>query len=143
MKESNSNKHSFNPKSVGFYPVSLLITLLILLLSFFQTVLPPYFLIIGLLILLLFPGYLLSLIILRRDSGLSIERLGLSIGLSITTVPLLVLYLNIIGITISSSTVLLTATFICGFSILFIYYREKIGKKHLSQSSRQSDTSRV
>ncbi|MDP3941661.1 MAG: DUF1616 domain-containing protein [bacterium] len=70
--------------------------------------------------ILFLPGFVVSQIFFRRKKIEILERFALSFALSITLVPLLVFYTNLLGIRISRVSVMLNVLEILLISILIL-----------------------
>lgn len=84
----------------------------------------------GSIYILFLPGFLLTYIFFpnklnNNDKIDIIERIALSFALSIATVPLLVFYLNLIGMKITTLSTFLTVLGLIGIEAIVIYIRRK------------------
>jgi len=70
------------------------------------------------------PGFLISLVFFPMKKIDLIERLALSFALSIAIIPLMVFYTNLIGIPITSLTVLLQTTAIILLTGIVLIFRK-------------------
>jgi uncharacterized membrane protein len=75
------------------------------------------------------PGLVLTLAFFKGKEIDILERIALSFALSIAVVPLLVFYLNLIGMKINTLNVVLVIAFIILINLAIIYWREKKTKK--------------
>lgn len=74
------------------------------------------------------PGFFLSFVFFKHGAINLIERFALAFGLSIAIVPLVAFYGNLLGIPITSPTVMLEATvviFITGIILTKTHTRKK------------------
>ena len=71
---------------------------------------------------LFIPGFIISFIFFKKID--SLERIALSFALSIAVVPLVVFYLNLIGLKISTLNVFLTIAAIIIISIIILKIRK-------------------
>ena len=113
----------------GLLPLNIVVVLLIVI----SILVPISYLriIIGLLYVLFFPGYVLTLTLFPRNEGISgIERVALSFGLSIAAVPVIGLILSATpwGITVES-ILYSTAAFIFVVSIIALVRRKRLPEK--------------
>jgi uncharacterized membrane protein len=113
----------------GLLPLNIVVVLLIVI----SILVPISYLriIIGLLYVLFFPGYVLTLTLFPRNGGISgIERVALSFGLSIAAVPVIGLILSATpwGITVES-ILYSTAAFIFVVSIIALVRRKRLQEK--------------
>lgn len=74
---------------------------------------------------LFLPGLVLTLVFFKEEEIDVIERVALSFALSIAVIPLLVFYLNLIGMKISTPNVFLVVAFIIGGSVGVILWKRK------------------
>lgn len=121
------------------FGITIVITLVLLLISinlFFlasMTFLQSLRVVFGSVYLLFLPGFLVSFIFFpqtrkfeKGGEGIDwLERLALSIALSIAIVPLAVYYLHLIGMRISALSTFFTVLGICIISAGFIYWRNR------------------
>lgn len=113
----------------GLLPLNIVVVILIII-----SILVPFNylrIIIGLLYVLFFPGYVLTLNIFPRNEGISgMERVALSFGMSIAVVPVIGLILSATpwGITVES-TMYATAVFIFVVSIVALVRRRRLPEK--------------
>jgi hypothetical protein len=77
---------------------------------------------------LFLPGFILSYNFFDKKEIDALERIALSFGLSIAVVPLLVFYLNLIGMKINTLNVSLTIAVICAISGLILWKKEDLKK---------------
>lgn len=84
----------------------------------------------GSIYVLYIPGFCLSYIFLKKGSVDVIERTAVSFALSISVVPLLVFYLNLVGIKISTLSIIFEVLGIIVFSIAYLYYVNIYRKKY-------------
>ncbi len=82
----------------------------------------------GAVFVLLTPGFLISHLLLGEKEIDGLERLALSFALSITVIPLIVFYLNMIGMKISTVSVSLTILAICILTAIAILLKNRIRK---------------
>ena len=75
---------------------------------------------------LFLPGLALSFVFFKKREIDIIERIALSFALSIAVVPLLVFYLNLIGMKINALNVFLVVSLIIGVSV-GIMWKKKMG----------------
>lgn len=105
-------------------------------LSIFMPFLQALRIVFGSVYVLFLPGFILTYIFFPKTKELSfkhkeegridwIERIALSFALSIAIVPLVVFYLNKIGIKINFLNSFLTISFIIIISIIILIYRNK------------------
>lgn len=85
---------------------------------------------IGSVFVLYLPGHFLSYIFLKKGSIDIIERIGISFALSISIVPLVVFYLNLLGVKINVLSVFLEVSGIIVFSKIYIYIINNYKKKN-------------
>jgi uncharacterized membrane protein len=78
---------------------------------------------------LFLPGVVLTFAFFKGKEIDILERIALSFALSIAVVPLLVFYLNLIGMKINTLNVVLVIAFIILINLAIIYWREKKTKK--------------
>jgi len=81
----------------------------------------------GSLYILFLPGLALSFAFFKKDEIDIIERIALSFALSIAVVPLVVFYLNLIGMKITALNVSLVVAAIIGLGIGLFYWKRKKG----------------
>lgn len=70
------------------------------------------------------PGFVLSFAFFTKKAIDWIERMALSVALSIATVPLVVFYSNLIGVSITQVTVFLEVLWIMAIGFFVIVVRE-------------------
>lgn len=78
---------------------------------------------------LFLPGLVLSFVFFKKREIDIIERIALSFALSIAAIPLLVFYLNLIGMKITTLNVILVVGFIIIGSIGVVLWRRKREEK--------------
>lgn len=74
--------------------------------------------------ILFLPGYLISYIFFKRKEVDHLERIALGFALSIAIVPLLIFYLNLIGLKINLINSALTVLIIIIISIIILVYKK-------------------
>lgn len=84
----------------------------------------------GSIYVLYLPGYFLSYVFMKKGAIDIIERIGISFALSISIVPLLAFYLNLLGIKISPLAVVFEVLGIIVFSSIYLYYVNIYRKKY-------------
>ncbi len=77
----------------------------------------------GSLFVLFLPGFFLSFIFMKGSTVDLLERLAISFALSISVVPLIVFYINILGVPINFLSVSLEICGIVIFAIIYLYVR--------------------
>ena len=75
------------------------------------------------------PGFLLSLCVFRKRDIEWLERIGISIGLSMGIVPLFIFTSSIIGIRISEINAFLETTVLNAAFMIWLLYLYKKGRK--------------
>lgn len=88
-----------------------------------------FFIILSAIFVLFFPGFSLSLLFFDFDKIDFIERIALSFALSISVVPLVTFYANLLGFKISPGLVILEVLIICISSLLFYLIRYFLKKR--------------
>jgi uncharacterized membrane protein len=83
--------------------------------------------------LLFLPGYFVSFLFFARGTIDVIERVALSFALSVAIVPLLVFYLNLLGIKIRTWTVVAEVAFVIITAIVVSLLTKKWEKPHESR----------
>lgn len=78
---------------------------------------------------LFLPGLVLSYIFFKKNEIDIIERIALSFALSIAVVPILVFYLNLIGMKINALNAFLIVNFIIIVALAAIWWQREKGKK--------------
>ncbi|MBU0976389.1 DUF1616 domain-containing protein [Patescibacteria group bacterium] len=126
---------ALNLKIFGIYfkyylAAILCLTVLSLILSFGLGILTSFRVVFGTIYSLFLPGFLLSHVIFREGRIDLLERGVLSFVLSISVVPLLIFYLNLAGLRISSLNTFLTILILCLLSSAIIYLKSKKSKKY-------------
>lgn len=81
--------------------------------------------IIGSAFILYLPGHFLSFLFFKKGKIDTIERIGISFAISITVVPLLVFYLNFLGVKISTISVMFEILGVCFISQLYLYFKDR------------------
>lgn len=99
-----------------------------LLLSPSQGLLSSFRIIFGSVYSLFLPGYFVSHAILNKKEIDLLERFAISFALSISVVPLIVFYLNLIGLKVSTLNSVLTILGVSMISIIVIRMRQKKDK---------------
>ena len=79
----------------------------------------------GSIVILFLPGYWLTHVFFKNKEIDFLERFALSFALSISVVPLLSFYLNLLGLKITALSVFLLVVAVFLMSIVFLKYREK------------------
>ena len=95
-------------------------------LSFFMNILEAARIVFGSIYVLFIPGFIISFIFFKKID--SLERIALSFALSIAVVPLVVFYLNLIGLKISSLNVFLTIAAIIIIASIILVIKSKYKK---------------
>jgi Predicted membrane protein len=88
--------------------------------------------ILGVIVILVLPGYIWSYVFFKREELDVLERVAVSIGLSIAIVPLLIFLLNqVFGMKITFTNSLLTLLFFClsGFALIFLKNKAALNVK--------------
>ena len=108
------------------------ITIAIILLFFISMVVFYYFpglkilrTIFGSVYVLLLPGFVLTYVFFREREVDIIERITLSFALSISIIPILIFYLNLIGMRINLVNVSLVVVAIIGISLSKIFWPKR------------------
>jgi len=81
-------------------------------------------LILALLFVLFLPGFVLSFLFFNKKTLDSIERLPLSFALSVAIVPIMVFYLNLLGIRITILTVTIQIALVILVALLLLLFKE-------------------
>jgi uncharacterized membrane protein len=79
---------------------------------------------------LFIPGFTLSYVFFRKDTIDLLERIALSLALSIAVVPLITFYLNLVGVKISRTSVALEIALVILISLVIIGYKKFIRGIH-------------
>lgn len=103
----------------------LILTLISLILSIWQPTLQSFRIVFGLVYLLFLPGFIWSWVFWKRGEIDFIERLILSLALSIAIVPLVVFFLNKVGLRINLLNSFLEIFGIIVLGSLFIFFEVK------------------
>jgi len=85
--------------------------------------------IVGSIYVLFLPGYFLSFIFIKKGVIDVIERIALSFALSISVVPLVAFYLNMLGIRLGVFSIFLEILGIIGATIFYLYFINIKAKK--------------
>ena len=85
--------------------------------------------IIAVIFILFFPGFIWSYVFFRKKTIDSIERIGLSFALSIGIVPLIVLYTNLLGLSITIVSVITQVILVVLIALAIILFKEITKKK--------------
>ena len=101
---------------LGLIVTSLLLSLRLSLLESFRIVFGSFF-------VLFLPGYALSFLFFHKIDFL--ERFALSFALSIAVVPLVVFYVNLLGVKITLASTIIVIASITVLSIVLLYLKEK------------------
>lgn len=101
--------------------------LLTIVLSFFMPLIDSARIVFGSVYVLFLPGFIISFIFFKELEIL--ERTALSLALSIAVVPLVVFYLNLIGIRINALNVFLIVLGIISVSLAAVFIPKKYMKK--------------
>lgn len=80
--------------------------------------------------ILFIPGFFLSLVFFRLDQIDWLERISLSFALSITTIPLIVFYVNLLGFKTTSLTIIIEILAVIFFSGMILSIRYVLFKKN-------------
>jgi len=105
------------------------LTAFILVASIWLGIEQSFRIIFGSFYVLFLPGLVLTFAFFKGKEIDILERIALSFALSIAVVPLLVFYLNLIGMKINTLNVVLVIAFIILINLAIIYWREKKTKK--------------
>lgn len=108
-----------------FIPFLILAGLVVcaLILSFQVPIQKAFRFVFGLFYLLFLPGFVWSFVLFRKDHIDFIERIGLSLCLSLVTIPMILILLNIAGIKITLLSIILeVAGFIVSGFLLWIWF---------------------
>ena len=96
-----------------------------LILSIWIPITQAFKIVFGSFLILFLPGLVLSFVFFNKKEIDIIERAVLSFALSITVIPLLVFYLNLVGVKINILNVLLITGLVVGISIGVILWQRK------------------
>ncbi|MGE0793446.1 MAG: DUF1616 domain-containing protein [Candidatus Woesearchaeota archaeon] len=107
----------FNKKTGLYVLISLVILSVVL---FFFIGLSSFRIVFGSVYVLFIPGFIISYLFFSKKEIDSLERIALSFALSISVIPLLVFYLNLIGMRINALNVSLLILFVCLIGLYFI-----------------------
>jgi uncharacterized membrane protein len=86
---------------------------------------------------LFLPGFFVSFLFFARGTIDVIERVALSFALSVAIVPLLVFYLNLLGIKIRTWTVIAEVAFVIITAIVVSLLTKKWEKPHASEHKKR------
>lgn len=127
-------------KPIKYLSIIIISLLLIsIVLSIFMSLLEALRIVFGSLYVLFLPGFILTYIFFPKTKEFNfkhqekgridwIERIALSFALSIAIIPLLVFYLNKIGVKINFLNSFLTILFVIIISLVILIYRNKSTK---------------
>jgi uncharacterized membrane protein len=87
--------------------------------------------------LLFLPGFTVSFLLFARGAIDIIERVALSFAVSVTIVPLLVFYLNLLGIKIRTWTVVAEVAIVIVAAIVVSLLTKKWEKPHASEHKKR------
>ena len=107
--------------------LALVIIAIILPLFTSLTIISSFRIVFGSIFVLFLPGFIISFIFFPANKIEAVERLALSFALSIAIVPLVIFYLNLLGVKINliSSSIIIAGIIIISSAILYMK-----GKKH-------------
>lgn len=88
-------------------------------------ILQVFQIIIGIILVLFLPGFVLSFVFFRPGKIDGVERLALSVALSLAVVPLVAFYANLAGIPITKVSVTLEVLAVTAVAGLIIRTRQK------------------
>jgi uncharacterized membrane protein len=93
--------------------------------------------ILGAIYIFFIPGFVISFLFFARGAIEIIERVALSFALSVAIVPLLVFYLNLLGIKIRTWTVIAEVAFVIITAIVVSLLTKKWEKPHASEHKKR------
>jgi uncharacterized membrane protein len=93
--------------------------------------------VVGALYMLFLPGFFVSFLFFARGAIDVIERVALSFALSVAIVPLLVFYLNLLGIKIRTWTVVAEVAIVIVAAIVVSLLTKKWEKPHASEHKKR------
>lgn len=79
----------------------------------------------GSIFILFLPGYFITLSFFKTQEIDQLERFALSFAFSISVIPLLTFYLNLIGVKISDLNVFFIALWVIVFNLIYIFVQWK------------------
>ena len=89
--------------------------------------------IISIIFLLFIPGFFVSLIFFKEKEIDTIERIALSFALSVAIVPLLVFYINLVGVKINIYSVSFIISIVLFISILTLLIQNEKNKRKIKK----------
>jgi hypothetical protein len=139
-EENKEDKEEFvwtkRNKLIVLSAVLLTLAALTIFLSFFMKFTASAQIVFGSVYALFLPGFILSFIFFRNKEIETLERIALSFALSITIVPLVVFYLNLIGMKINTINVFLTILCIILTALVALYLLNK-HRPHFPQHKKE------
>ena len=119
--------HMLSPKHLQRGSLAIaLITLIVVLLPWQETaIMTALRIIFGSIYMLFLPGYWLTLSFFQKKEIDLLERFALSFALSISVVPLLTFYINLIGIKITQLSIRWVVTLIILANALYLWYNKR------------------
>lgn len=102
-----------------------IVTLLLLLFPFENSFYNILRIIFGSIFILFLPGYFITLSFFKTQEIDQLERFALSFAFSISVVPLLTFYLNLIGVKISDLNVFFIALWVIILNLIYIFVQWK------------------
>jgi hypothetical protein len=96
-----------------------------IIVSRYTSLLEGFRIVFGSVYVLFVPGFILSYVFFLKEIDF-LERIALSFALSIAVVPLMVFYLNLIGMKINTLSVSLVILGVCCFGLGWIYLKPKV-----------------
>lgn len=117
-------------KKLIYYGITVISLIVIsLILTIFMPILDAFRIVFGSVYVLFIPGYIISFIFFKNEIDL-LERIALSFALSIAIVPLIIFYLNLIGLKISALNSFLTILGIILISLAILLWYPKKAYTH-------------
>ena len=112
-----------NKKIMIFIYVILGLSILSFILSFPLTISESFRIVFGSFFVLFLPGFTMSFLFFKKIDFL--ERMALSFALSLAVVPLLMFYVNLLGVKITLASTLLVISSIIVISVILLYLIER------------------
>jgi hypothetical protein len=128
VNDANVNCLDFSMSRMLFGIVVGVLLFIAIILGFFIGFISSFRIVLGGAFVLFLPGLFLSYLLFDRDKIDTLERGTLSFALSITVVPLLIFYLNLFGMRITSFSVFFVAISVILASWLFYRTKGPLGR---------------
>ena len=128
---TKKSKLSKNRELIIYTVIIIIITAIVIFIPYqYYTTIQVLRIIFGTIFILFLPGYFLTLSFFNKKEIDLLERFALSFALSISVIPLISFYLNLVWVKINELSIFLICTVIIALNIIYIsYFKGKANEK--------------